>query len=286
MAARVYHFGNPIEVVFTQEALVDPAFRGRGIARSLQAKSVEPSERPMLSLWHNQKILSLIQSEGWLKLGSFRTMKKIYRADRIVASRSSLPLSGIMGSVANALLRLGRSLSSVRRPTTTNALKAVELSRFDRRADDLFTRVAQETPYLCERTQDILNWRFVDIPHKRYTVLEAPPNGPLEAYAVCRIQHADGLRKGIIADILAEDENAARSVIAACDDLFTRQGVDFAVCHGMQPAVERAFRSLRYRPARPLPIDSLWVHSSQPLPDADHPGAWHVTLADSDGEMW
>jgi len=286
MPMQLYALGKPFLSVFSQEALVNPAYRGQGVASKLLAE-VNGSEHLLVSLWHNEKIVSILRKGGWRRIDIFRPQKKIFKLDKLVRRRIGVPLVRQVVTGAGAVYLRLKGLG--RGPSRDYSIRTV--SRFGPEYDDFFRSVASSLGIIADRGSATLNWKYIDIPHRSYSVLAATKESRLRGYVVYRIHEVeDGIRKATIVDLLADprDPAALAALVATCDRAFREEQADFSVCQVSTPAFRRILARQGYYQGGNVDINSLWIHHGERCPEANLEtlDRWYFTFGDSDGEMW
>jgi GNAT superfamily N-acetyltransferase len=283
MPVRFHSRGQSHQGLYGHEMLVDPSFRGMGLGSALLGETAQ-TERPVGGLWLNQRMYALLDRSGWSNLGGVRPLKKIYKLTnrRLLAEVAISP---------EALRSLVCGAKKGRDPFSGGYL--VELvTRCGLEFDDFFADVAPRLGFISERSAEALNWRFVDIPYKKYLIFAVRKKELIRGYAVLRIQNvSDGVVKGMVADLLcAPDEpGALECLIWNIDAVFTQLNVSFSVCLISFPPFRKFLRRYGYFEVRSRNTDSLWVCDVNRLPDsslAQDISHWYLTYGDSDGEMW
>lgn len=296
LPARFHHHGAALDVVFSQEALVDPAYRRQGIARGLAQEAVRGDDL-YLSLWHNRRILDLLRSHGWRDLGGMTSHKRIHRPGALARWKLSghrwgralspfLPLVGVLDAVAPR----GR-----RAPEPDPGVRVEEVERFSDEASRLFRRVARTLPFVADRTAPTLNWRYVDIPHRSFKRLSVRDGMSLLGYIVLEVEslREPHLRRGTVVDVLVDPENsdALLALLHAAQEWFGEQEADLVVALSTLPGTAEGFRRAGYR-AAPGRADSAFslLHldrRSHPRPPApDDYGGCVLAFGDSDAHLW
>ena len=287
MPMKCYHFGNPIQALFSHEALVDPTYRGRGLAAKL-LREVNRSDRFLVSLWHNEKILSILEKEGWSNIGNFRPLRKIYKLENLIESKlRSRFLQKPLIQFSTLWLKMRSSPKK-----TTIEYKIEFMNKCGAEFDNFFMRVAPKLGIVSDRTSATLNWKYRDIPHKKYTLLTAMREGHMCGYTVLRVENQEKtIRKGTIVDLLADpDEPEPLScLIDRCEEIFLNNGVDFSVCQVSLPIFRNIFKEKGYSETKIRPTDSLYIYNDEMSPDRDSVRDirnWYFTYGESDADMW
>ena len=291
MPMRFYHRGRPMECVFTQEALVDPQFRRQGVARELmEAATSDPAL--YLSLWHNEKIVSLLESSGWSSVGRYRTRKKILRADGLATWKlGNARLGKLIGAPINLFLEATR-----RDSRSLGSMEVRTIDTFGTEADHFFEKTAGEIAFIADRTSRVLNWRFSDIPHRSFHRLAVfgGSKGQFRGYMIGEVTTLpdEELLRGDVVDFLCApgDTEALEALLAQMHRFFRQKKVDFAVLLQTHPAFSELLTTRGFRAARRPGVGSQLLYldrRAQPTPPAANSyDGWFITHGDSDGHLW
>ncbi len=289
MPIRVYESGKPFMALFGQEVLIHPSHRGMGLAKKLLVE-INLSNQLLIGLWLNEKILALIQGGGWSRIGHYGVLRKVYNVEALIKLKvKNVYLRRLLTGGAKAWFRRGSSEDAENKGYAVEIMEkcGVEFDRF-------FSDVASRFGMICDRNSAVLNWRYLDIPYKKYTFLAARKNGKISGFAVLRIEDQIGpirIRKGIIVDILAHpDEPEAVEVLAKrSEQIFVKERVDFSVVLVLPEGFRAVFRKLGYRAVRGRRTDSLLINHENLIPNSGvvkDMRNWYLTFGDSDSDLW
>lgn len=283
--------GSPINCVFTQEALVDPAFRRQGIARALMEEATSPPEL-YLSLWHNERIVSLLESHGWKSVGAYHVHRRVYRASNLLSWKLRNPLLRmVLQPVADTVVRL-----RFRPKGRSGRVQVEDVERFADDLDRFYDEVAPRFGFIADRSSATLNWRFTDIPHRRFRryVARDPFSGNVRGYVVVERTPLpeEGIVRGDIVDLLVApgDNEALSALMEAADGSLKAAGADFTVTLLALPdfhaGLERCgYRKVRNRgPTRQLIYLDRRDKAEPPVSETYFD--WFLTHSDSDGHLW
>jgi GNAT superfamily N-acetyltransferase len=286
MPIRLHAGAAVIPAAFSQETLVAPSARRQGVASRL-GRGVYATALPLLSVWHNEKMHAIMMRAGWTEVGRYRVLKKVYRLDGLARRAADRPF-------LSRVLRLGDPLvrTLMRAPDPKpGQLDVQEIDRFDSEFDNLFVASVASLGIMAERTSAVLNWKYVDIPHRAFRRLGARSmDGRLVGYAIVDVEDVPPFRRGTVVDMLADPTvpGVADALATAADRIFAEQEVDLAVALALDPRWIRAFRKRRFYRARATDTSSLLIwNPSGPLDGAMNDiDQWYLTFGDSDGHMW
>jgi ribosomal protein S18 acetylase RimI-like enzyme len=287
MPIKLYYLGAPFFALFSQETLIDPFYRRQGLATKL-LQEVNKSHHLLVSLWHNKKILAITKNNGWINIGFFRPLKKIYKLDNLLRIKlRNRFLSKLLSQPSNFLIKMKRG-----NKPASKSFKINQIRKCGKEFDDFFFRVAPKLGIISDRTSATLNWKYLDIPHKNYIFLEARKGNEIFGYTVLRIDNqGHNIKKGIIVDLLADPNEiqALVSMIQYCDGIFIKNNVDFATCQASLDIFRNVIKKQGFYEARLNYTSSLWIYNQKNSPNEEAIIAiknWYFTYGESDGDMW
>jgi GNAT superfamily N-acetyltransferase len=150
------------------------------------------------------------------------------------------------------------------------------LERFDDEAEDVYRRASAGWKDHLVRSAAYLNWRFADSP-RPYRILAARAGGRLTGWAVLTHKEFQGRAVGVVADLVALDGAAARSLLRRAARSVRGQALVALVNRG---------EGGRYAGAGFVPTHKTIRFIGKPLVDgvelAAERGAWHLQLGDAD----
>ncbi len=183
--------------------------------------------------------------------------------------------------------------SGLARDHTGHSLRIDKVARFDDAFDAFWARVEQKYPVALVRDAAWLNWRYKDVPTRDYRALAAYDGQRLAGYAVTRFSMFQGVRTGLIVDLLVEPtqqgEQAAQALVAEATSFFIQEGLHLAGCLMLPTSQE--FRALRRQgywvcPKRlepqPFPITVHIYSDKVPRSILQDLRCWHFTMGDYD----
>jgi hypothetical protein len=286
MPFKFFYFGEPFWAAFSQEALIDPRFRSKGLAGKL-VREVNRCDRFLISLWHNEKVLNIAKSSGWDVIGVFKPLKKIFAVRNIIKSKIR---SDSLAAIAQRSFE-AYSLLRRRKKGLENRYDIDLINKCDSEFDNFFYRVAPKFGILSDRSADTLNWKYNDIPNKSYTMIAARKKGHLVGYFVLRIQAQTHLTKGIIVDLLVDPEelDALSCLIDESDRIFLENDIDFSACQVSSSVFRDVLKSHGYYEGANKRTNSLLCYNRERAPNAIRAKDirnWYFTYGESDGDMW
>ena len=212
--------------------VTDAALRGQGIfaglGRAANERMAEAGISFAFALPNANSFPGFLRHLGYQDIGDVPLLARPVNVHRLVAKR--LPLPGA-GAVAALLSRpFTKDL-----PATLPEAAAIEIARvdrFDARFDALWQRVRGRQRVMAVRDATFLNWRFRDVPLRRYecfAAIEREGEGGGEevaGYIVLRRDQIAGLDAGLVVDFVAANADAGTRLIAHALVHFHDQDLD------------------------------------------------------------
>ena len=198
-------FNGHDEIVgFGQRLCVDEACRGRGVFLSMQRHLEQVAAQRGIRLFlgfPNAKAHD-IWTRKWDVLDLPR--KRLYA--RLERPAPVLERLGAPSPVALCLDMLYRAASRLRRRSTTGATVLRPIVRCGADIDELWGRVSarlSDGVGCITRNAAYLNWRYCDGPGSSFRIIGAYENQTLVGYVITSSVEKEGVRVGVVADILA-----------------------------------------------------------------------------------
>ena len=279
--------GERVAVRFTHDLLVDPDYRGQGLAKLVVDNARAQGDFFPGGMWMTDPCYKIHLACGFddvaaitthtlaLSVSSFVAQKKLSPAKGLVA------LTGLSFTCARSLGRAHRVLKRAR-----GAIKSVD--RFDAALDSTWARLGASYSITLARDAAYLNWRYADHPHLGYKFAVASRNGHATGFVVWRPSSV-GEKRAVVTDFLVEKGDVAtferlvshvmvESCRARCDSLSVITTQEWAT---------RTLRSFGFFPrgARSTWVIAGWQNRIPKEWLTDHE-PWHVVLGDSDGDIW
>ena len=156
---------------------------------------------------------------------------------------------------------------------------------FDERFTDLWERVAPKFTLAVRRDAAYLNWKYLALPHIRYTVVAVRRGAAIDGYAVFRHMDEPRGRVTALVDLLADpdDRQALTSLLRAVERDARASRSDRIRVFAMNEAFRKVMRTEGYFRVRST-IELVAKINAIPVnPDFyDSTGSWHVMFGDSD----
>jgi Acetyltransferase (GNAT) domain len=159
------------------------------------------------------------------------------------------------------------------------------IRRFDSSFNLLWERLAPKFDLAVRRDAPYLNWRYVEPPHVRYTVVALKRLGELHGYAVYRHRHEPLGRVTMLVDFLVDPDDLAglKTLLRWVDRAARVEDADKVRCYTMHAGFRRILRRNGYFNVKSSVEVSVKVNAVQvPKGFYDETDGWHITYGDSD----
>ena len=274
-------------------ALVDPDYRRQGVHRSLYLFALKHEEEAGLFIYGFQKPAAVtpLSKHGHiidkipllLRPLDMAGLAKARFANRLI--RRSVQLGWAVA--ANTLFR-PRGL-----PSATRKLNVQFEEQFDESFDDFWDRVSRKYPIMICRDRAFLQWRFSKADFRHYRILTARKNGALSGYAIVRTMEAEGVRTGLLMDLLVEPgvqgNRAGRLLVAEATAWYRQQESHMAAAIMLSHTQEyRILRQAGYvvcpEQLAPQPFRLSRRNLARQIPDEVLASTqnWFITMANHD----
>jgi GNAT superfamily N-acetyltransferase len=277
-------------------AITHPDFRGKGIFIVLHDELNKFASRTgiefTLGYANINSYKGCLRHLDYKELGRFPLWVLPLNLPKIMAAQKSKQgiFWRIAARAAGPFFHLERAAF---RPRGRKSCLIEKTPEFGAEFDEFWETAKEGHANILIRNRDFLNWRFVAHPTRRYDIFTARSEGRLLAYLVGTISSIEGLRWGVIVDMLADGtddgKRAAKHLVASFTRYARAQGADLAAALMFKHAVEaRALRRNGYikSPRRFLPRDFpvliRWNMLSPAPATLYNLSSWYMTLGDYD----
>lgn len=159
------------------------------------------------------------------------------------------------------------------------------IRRFDSSFTALWERLAPKYDLAVRRDASYLNWRYIEPPHVRYSVVALKRQGELHGYAVYRHRHEPLGRVTMLVDFLVDpdDVSGLKTLLRWVDRVARSEDADKVRCYVQHAAFRRVLRRNGYFNVRSTLEVTVKVNAVQvPKGFYDDTDGWHITQGDSD----
>jgi hypothetical protein len=159
------------------------------------------------------------------------------------------------------------------------------IRRFDGSFTTLWERLAPKFDLAVRRDAPYLNWRYIEPPHVRYSIVALKRHGAVHGYAVYRHRHEPLGRVTLLVDFLVdpEDVSGMKTLLRWVDRAARAEDSDKVRCYVMNGAFRRVLRRNGYFNVKSTLEVAVKVNAVQvPRGFYDDTEGWHITYGDSD----
>ncbi|GJM30502.1 MAG: hypothetical protein DHS20C17_31370 [Cyclobacteriaceae bacterium] len=159
------------------------------------------------------------------------------------------------------------------------------LDRFDQRTDDLFTRVKSKIGISTCKQSDYLNWKYIDRPHSRETVLVSTLDNQTTGFMVISLSpYPDAYARGFIIDLLVDpdDKKSLHALLISAIKFFRNSNVYSIHCLLSDQRYVQEFKKFLF--TRKIGKKML-LGNCENQSDYKSISNWHMTLGESDAFM-
>jgi hypothetical protein len=159
------------------------------------------------------------------------------------------------------------------------------IRRFDAAYTALWERLAPKFDLAVRRDAAYLNWRYIEPPHVRYSVVALKREGEVHGYAVYRHRYEPLGRVTLLVDFLVDpdDVSGLKTLLRWVDREANAEDSDKVRCYAMHNAFRRILRRNGYFHVKSTLEVSVKVNAVQvPKGFYEDTDGWHITYGDSD----
>lgn len=268
LPATLLFGGAAYPMYFNVESMVHPAHRRKGRMRELykHARRTLPGPPLMMSKGSAEGIYPMLLSLG----------QRPFVPSTFMVSRPSI-LRRVMSR-----LPLRPSVLAPRSEPPPGFGDVVPVTRFDTSFDAFFARVAPQYSGVLVRDAAFMNWRYVDIPHRRYTTFMRVVGGEITSVVVLALGEGRGYIVDIVWDPSAGGEPG--QTIRLAQKWLRDSGAGNVVCFATYPPLRESLEACGFADTSLTPRFSVFVPPRLESVFAGSP-ALHVVDGDGDTEF-
>ena len=159
------------------------------------------------------------------------------------------------------------------------------IRRFDTSFTTLWERLAPKFDLAVRRDAPYLNWRYVEPPHVRYSIVALRRQGVLHGYAVYRHRHEPLGRATMLVDFLVDpdDLSGLKTLLRWVDRAARSEDADKVRCYVMHGAFRRILRRNGYFNGKSTLEVAVKINAVQvPHGFYEDTDRWHLTYGDAE----
>jgi len=284
--------GRTVAARFTHDLLVDPTYRGKGLAKRIVENAVAQGDFFPGGMWMTDPCYKIHLASGFDDVKPIVTQTLVLDPDAFVRRKE---LGGVKAGVSRAALGVFRARAlkgaeRTERAMESAGLRILEASEFDAALDGAWRAMVESYGVSRARNAEYLNWRYVHHPRLTYRIHTLERDGAAAGYIVWRPPlEGDPERRAVVTDFLVQngDADALRFLTSRVVNGAAETGAGILYLLTTQEWAGKTLRSMGFVPRRGR---QTWVVAGWRgvVPEtwlADH-RPWHVCSGDSDGDMW
>jgi len=270
--------GRELNAAWGTDAMVAPERRRQGLGERL-FRTWDRNVEASMGLGLSDSSYQLLRKLHWPEVQPLPCLVK--PLSRRAFRRPTWP------SALNRLVSAIFTLPVVKVVARARPLRAeVEpLRRFDASFTDLWDRVAAKFDLAVRRDAAYLNWKYIEPPHVRYTVVALKRNHRFDGYAVFRHVRESRGRVTMLVDFLVDpsDEMGFTTLLRWVDAEARAADSDKIRGYATHAVFRRVMRRSGYFQVKSAVALTVKINALDLAPDfyAQTDG-WHVTVGDSD----
>lgn len=164
---------------------IEPKYRSLGVALQLRKeakKEVDNGKVPFLYAHPNDRMKIIHQRAGHLQLGYMHRYALPLRADGYFERKLNSKLLGkVIAFPFNLILNLSIALNG---KTTHLEVVLLDTPEFNNQHEELFLELAKKYPIIGVRDKKYLNWKYLENPNYRYSIMNFFYGGQLTGYII------------------------------------------------------------------------------------------------------
>ena len=278
MPVRLAVRGHELDAAWGTDAMVAPERRRQGLGELL-FRTWDRGVDASLGLGLSDSSYHLLRKLHWPELQPVPCLVK--PLTRRALRRPTWPQA--MNRLVSAIF----TLPLVKLVAKARPLRAdVEpLRRFGPEFTQLWQRIAPAFDLAVRRDAGYLNWKYVEPPHVRYTIVALKREGRTDGYAVFRHAREPLGRVTILVDFLVDpaDELGFKTLLRWVDAEARAADSDKIRCYATHAVFRRLMRRSGYFQVKSSLALTARIRAIEVPPEFyKDTGGWHVTAGDSD----
>lgn len=277
LPVRISLRGIEVEGAWGADALVAPERERQGLGEAL-VRAWDRNSGAVLALGISEASRRMLDRLRWPESQSVPCLVKPLTRRAVRLPHLPMPANRLISAVTHPFVRV------VARSRPLRA-ECEPIRRFDQSFTGLWERLAPQFDLAVRRDAAYLNWRYIEPPHVRYSVVALKRSGEVHGYAVYRHRHEPLGRVTILVDFLVDprDEAGLKTLLRWVDRAARAEDSDKVRCAVMHGAFRRVLRRNGYFGVRSTVDISVKINAVQvPRGFYDETDGWHITYGDSD----
>lgn len=277
MPVRLSIKGSEIDAAWGMDVMVAPERQRQGLGEVL-FRTWDREVGASLGLGLSESSHRLFQKLKWADVGPVPCLVKPLSRRAVFRPQWPRAINRLVSAISLPLIRV------IARTKPVEAEVEI-IRRFDDRFTALWERLAAKFDFSVRRDARYLNWKYIEPPHVRYTVIALKRGTEPHGYAVYRhLREARG-RVTLLVDFLVDpdDERGLEALLRWVDREAIAADSDKLRSFAMHSGFRRVMRRSGYFQVKSTMEFTLKINAIDiPAKFYDDTGRWHVTFGDSD----
>jgi hypothetical protein len=277
MPVRLSLKGQDIHGSWGMDVMVAPERQRQGVGEVL-FRTWDQNVGASLGLGLSPSSHRLFKKMKWPEVGPVPCLVKPLTRRALRRPTWPMPLNRLIGAVTYPYIRV------ISRTKPLHA-QIEPIRHFDRRFTELWERVGPSFGLAVRRDAPYLNWKYVEPPHVRYSIVALKRDETVGGYAVYRHLQEPRGRVTILVDFLVEpaDHQGFETLVRWVDREARAANSDKIRVFDMHAGFRKLLRAAGYFHVKSTLEFTIKVNAvPAPAGFYEHTGDWHFTLGDSD----
>lgn len=216
-------------------------------------------------------------------IGRIPLLVKVNKLGNVIKQKMGYGPKSVLNAMGKAVFRRKKISEK------SGELRIASVDEFDGRFDSLWERNKNLAPNIVVRSSAYLNWRYLRNPVRKYVIFSVLDiSEAVRGFVVCRIIERDGIRSGLIGDLLFEKNrrDIADLLIRRAEQYFWEEDADMwgALMFEHVPYYQDFRRNgfikcpQRFEP-QPFPVIVRSMENDESVLDKRN---WYLTMGDYD----
>lgn len=277
MPVRLSLGGREVDGSWGMDVMVAPERQRQGLGEVL-FRTWDRSVGASLGLGLSESSYRLLQKLRWPDIGPVPCLVKPLTRRAFRRPRWPVALNRLVSAVSLPIVKIAARALPLKAEVGT-------IRRFDASFTTFWESLAPKFDLAVRRDAPYLNWKYIEPPHVRYSVVALQRNGETAGYAVYRHLQEPLGRVTLLVDFLVDpdDESGLRTLIGWVDREARAADSDKIRCFALHAGFRRVFRRSGYFQVKSAMEFTIKINAVDVARDFyEHTDRWHVTLGDSD----
>jgi len=227
-------------IVQNVDLMVHPNFRRQGMFLSLANKSfssLKQNNQAIAYGFPNRYAYGGHMKYGWFDVSLLKNGIKPIKTDKFIekhlSNNNKKNQSFSKKIYINLVKKVIKTIFKEKKTKKTDNISISQVFSFDEDIDSFWKKISDNYNIIVVRDKKYLNWRYVNVPDKKYIIYIAKENNEICGYIIFRCEIQKENRKyGSIYDIIAlkNRPDIIYSLLDKTIEYFNKENIDFIHC--------------------------------------------------------